>query len=60
VLPLKPNELDFVERLNGRGEIAPDLLTSEPALQKMIADHPALNWKALNVRKHVGGDGDGG
>lgn len=51
LLPLEPHELEFLERLNGAGDIAPELLTSDPALQSLIREHPGLKWKALNVKK---------
>lgn len=40
VLPLEAHELEFLERLNGVGHIAPELLTAEPAMQAIIQDHP--------------------
>ena len=61
VLPLQAHELEFLERLNGTGDIAPDLLTADPAMQAIIRDHPGLKWKALNVTKRLGvaaGDGE--
>jgi predicted nucleotidyltransferase component of viral defense system len=54
VLPLEAHELEFLERLNGVGHIAPELLTSEPAMQAIIQDHPGLTWKALNRKKRLG------
>jgi predicted nucleotidyltransferase component of viral defense system len=54
VLPLERHESDFLERLNGAGEIAQELLTADPAMQAIIHDHPGLKWKALNVKKHLG------
>lgn len=54
VLPLTPNEHEFIERLNDHGDIAPELLTAEPGMQTVLRDHPALRWKALNVKKHRG------
>ena len=54
VLPLDRNEREFIERLNERGEIVSSLLTSNRAMQKTIEEHPALRWKAVNVRKHRG------
>ena len=56
VLPLEPDERDFLNRLNGRGEIVPELLTDELHLQDLLRTHPGLLWKALNVRKHLGDD----
>jgi len=62
LLPLRPEEIEFLNRLNDRGEIAPELLTAEPDMQQRLQGHPGLRWKALNVRKHHGLDdvsGDG-
>lgn len=61
VLPLDAHELEFVERLNGKGDIAPELLTADAGMQAVIQDHPGLKWKALNVKKRLGvaaGDDD--
>ena len=44
-----------LERLNGVGELVPEVLTDDPRLQERIRDHPALLWKALNVRRYVEG-----
>ncbi len=52
VLPLTRTEVDFLSRLNDKGEIVADLLTVDPRLQTLIAAHPMLNWKAHNVREH--------
>ncbi len=52
VLPLRPPELEFLERINQHGEIRPDLLTSDPAMTGKILQHPQLLWKALNVNQH--------
>jgi len=54
VLPLTPEEHEFIERLNDRGDIAPELLTSDFGMQRVLREHPALRWKALNVKKHRG------
>lgn len=54
VLPLEAHELEFVERLNGAGEIAPELLTADPAMQMTIREQPGLKWKAVNVKKRRG------
>lgn len=55
VLPLADHELAFLDRLNGQGEIEASLLTADADLQQRIAVNPGLRWKALNVKKHVGG-----
>lgn len=57
VLPLDDRELEFLRRLNDQGEIAPALITTDPAMQATVREHPGLKWKALNVRKHRGLDG---
>lgn len=54
VLPLRDNEIAFLDALNDRGELRPDLLSDDLDLLARLQSHPALLWKALNVRKHVG------
>lgn len=54
VLPLRAPELEFLEHINERGEIRPQLLTSDPAVAARIAEHAQLQWKAVNVRQHKG------
>lgn len=54
VLPLADHEREFLERLNGAGDIVPEVLTDVPAMQSIIRDHPGLKWKALNVKKRLG------
>lgn len=52
LLPLQPQELEFLETLNERGEIVAELLTADRAMQETIRSQPGLKWKAHNVRKH--------
>ncbi len=52
VLPLAEEEVRFLERLNGDGEIEAPLLTADSELQRRIEASPGLQWKALNVKKH--------
>ncbi len=52
VLPLQPNEREFLDRLNDYGEIVPELLTAATGLQSVIRSHPGLLWKAKNVKEH--------
>jgi predicted nucleotidyltransferase component of viral defense system len=52
VLPLRSPELEFLERINGDGEIQPELLTADADMQKKITMHPQLLWKAMNVKQH--------
>jgi len=54
LVPLAENEMEFIRRLNDAGEIAPELITGDEAMQAVIREHPGLRWKALNVRKHYG------
>ena len=54
LVPFTTDEMQFLDQLLEFGNIVPDLLTGDPALQKRIAHHPQLRWKALNVRKFKG------
>lgn len=54
LLPLRPNEREFLDGLNDRGEIRPELLTADLAFRERLARHPQLLWKAQNVRQHRG------
>ncbi|MFQ5705481.1 MAG: nucleotidyl transferase AbiEii/AbiGii toxin family protein [Gemmatimonadales bacterium] len=54
VLPLNNQEIEFLTRLNDDGAITPELLTDDMAMQATIRSHPALRWKAQNVRDHKG------
>jgi predicted nucleotidyltransferase component of viral defense system len=54
VLPLEAHELEFVERINGAGDIVAELLTADPAMQALIQEQPGLKWKAMNVKKRLG------
>ena len=51
VLPLAEHELEFLERLNGAGDVVSEILTNDPAMQVIIREQPGLKWKALNVKK---------
>ena len=53
LLPLDPNEEEYIAGIQ-RGELLHQLLFpdgSEDA--KTISEHPAIQWKILNVRKHL-------
>jgi predicted nucleotidyltransferase component of viral defense system len=54
VMPLEKNEIEFLTRLNDVGKIVPELITEDPEERRIIASHPGLLWKALNVKKHMG------
>jgi len=55
-LPLSANEYEFIERLNETGEIRAELLTADLEMHQLIAYHPALLWKAKNVREYQARD----
>jgi hypothetical protein len=59
VLPLAQNEQEFLEHLNGAGDIRPELLTSDGALQAIIREHAGIKWKAFNVKRHRAGGAAG-
>ena len=42
VLPLADHEQEFLERLNGKGEIAAEVLTDDQRLREVIPTHPGL------------------
>ena len=54
LLPFGAGETEFLERVNEYGEIVPDRLSDDPLLQQCIRSHPALLWKTLSVRRHLG------
>lgn len=59
VLPLSPNERQFLDIVNDQGEVQADLLTDDEVLQARIDQHPGIAWKALNVRRRSdSGSGD--
>lgn len=62
VLPLEDDEREFIRRVNTTGDIAPELLTTDAAMQELIRGHAHLNWKVQNVKKRAAGDAapDGG
>lgn len=49
--------MEFLRRLNDEGEIAPELITDDSAMQATVREHPGLTWKAFNVRNHRGLNG---
>ena len=55
VLPLTPDEVTFMRRLNDHGDIVAELLTGDEEEQATIRNHPGLRWKALNVQKYSRG-----
>lgn len=54
VLPMTATEREFLDRVLDAGEVRPELLTTDDAMADRITAHPAIQWKALNVRQHKG------
>lgn len=54
LLPFNEAESAFLDLLLEKGEIDATILTGEADLQKRIQNHPNLEWKAQNVRRHKG------
>ncbi len=59
LLPFTEGEVQFLEALNSRGEIIPELLTDDEGLRQQIRVQPGLLWKAHNVRQHQQGASPG-
>jgi hypothetical protein len=51
LLPLRNNEIEFMNYLLDHGEIKPELICRDKELANKIALQPGLKWKALNVKK---------
>lgn len=52
LLPFSDKEREFLDRLLDYGEICPRLITLEDDMIALIANHPGILWKALNVKNH--------
>jgi hypothetical protein len=52
VLPLTDTEARFVAAINDYGEVRAELLSDDETMRSIIARHPALLWKAKNVRDY--------
>ncbi len=52
VLPFSEEEMEFLNALQDRGEIRPELLTDDAEFKARISNHPMLRWKAINVKEH--------
>ena len=51
LLPFTEAEMELLNRVLNKREIAPELLTADEDLQDRIRRHPLLEWKAVNVRE---------
>jgi predicted nucleotidyltransferase component of viral defense system len=54
VLPMREAEIKFLDCILDHGQIKPELLTTDAEMIHRIEVHPLLQWKALNVRNHIG------
>lgn len=45
-------EAKFLQKVNERGIIDPELLTTDKSLHRRIKNNPALKWKTKNVKEH--------
>lgn len=54
ILPFTDAEMEFLDLLNGKGEIDATILTDNTDLLQRINEQPMLQWKALNVKQHKG------
>lgn len=54
LIPFNDTENRFLDLLLECGEVVPDLLTKDVGLQERIRAQPLLEWKVLNVRRHLG------
>lgn len=50
LMPIRQDDIDFINLLLDKGEIKASLLTPDIDLQTRINAHPGLQWKAHNVR----------
>lgn len=51
LIPLKDNEIEFLNRLFDYGEIEPSLICDDENLIENIKMHPALKW-SIKTRLH--------
>lgn len=49
-LPFKENELGFIKLLREKGEVKPELITSEQHLIEAVMIHPLIKWKAMQAK----------
>lgn len=56
LVPFSGAERRFLHALQERGEIVPELLTTDRALQARIRSHPGLKWKCHHVRRQLDSD----
>ena len=51
LLPLNPNEIDYILNIRKFGKILPELITSDKKLACNIESHPAIRWRVEKSKK---------
>lgn len=52
VLPFSDSENKFLQEVNFTGNIYPEMVSEDEAMQMNIRNHPMLAWKCLNVKNY--------
>jgi hypothetical protein len=50
LLPLDPNEMQFISKIRNEGIVSPELITDDNVLAKKMISHPAINWGTSSVK----------
>ena len=53
LLPLRENEINFLDALLEFGDIKPEFLTDNIDFQAKVKRHPAIQWTAYNVKRNL-------
>ena len=52
ILPFSESENKFLQEVNFTGNIYPEMVSEDEAMQMNIRNHPMLAWKCLNVKNY--------
>ena len=52
ILPFSDSENKFLQEVNFTGNIYPEMVSEDEAMQMNIRNHPMLAWKCLNVKNY--------
>lgn len=52
ILPFSNSENKFLQEVNFTGNIYPEMVSEDEAMQMNIRNHPMLAWKCLNVKNY--------
>ncbi len=53
LLPFRENEIEFLERLQRKGEIAATLISNDNDFCRRIIQHPSLLWRMQRVLEYA-------